>query len=221
MVVRGANGHARLRIVGSATYPELGNNSDLASGISITQATATRLGAPTTGTVGLVRFEGRGGLQTLATHRGDGEVVAAFRPPRVRTLEYVGSMPAVLAAFLGALGLLAVVHALRRSSRERRHDFALLATLGVTRSGRRAIVAWQSLTIACVALALGIPTGLLIGRAAWSAVADATGVVDALAVPSPWILLLAAVTVLVCVGFGLIAARPAIRPRPAVALRSD
>jgi putative ABC transport system permease protein len=220
VVLRGPKGRTRLRVVGTAAYPELGNDTDVATGISMTLAAARRIGAPTVSTLALVRVDGTNGYRVAARHRGDGELVRAFRPPRVKSLEEVGSLPTVLAVFLGLLGLVAVAHGMRRSSRERRHDFALLATLGVVRSGLRSIVAWQSLAIACVAIVVGVPVGAIAGRAAWSAVADATGVVDEVAVPAGMIAAVVATTVVACLVIGRVSARQAIRPDPAVVLRS-
>jgi hypothetical protein len=37
-------------------------------------------------------------------------------------------------------------------------------------------IVWQSVTIAAAALAIGVPLGLIAGRAAWWAVADPIGV---------------------------------------------
>ncbi|MGZ4677973.1 MAG: FtsX-like permease family protein [Acidimicrobiia bacterium] len=221
VVAAGRRGRVRLHVVGSATYPELGNNSDLSQGVSLTHRIATRIGATEHAGVALVRLDDGAHVRALAKYRDAGELVAPFRPPRVRNLERVGGLPGVLAAFVAMLGLLAVGHGLWRSIRVRRRDFAVLETIGYRPRDLRAIVLWQAGSIAVISLALGIPVGLLVGRAAWSAVADATGVVNRLVVPSLTIVLVTVGALATVNLVGLAAARWATHTRPTTALRDQ
>src|SRR5204863_2825279 len=74
-----------------------------------------------------------------------------------------------------ALGTL--VHTLISSVRRRGRDLAILRTLGFKRTQVMGTVAWQSGTLAAVALAIGVPTGVLLGRLAWDLFADRLGVI--------------------------------------------
>jgi hypothetical protein len=81
-------------------------------------------------------------------------------------------------------------------------------------------VAWQTTTLVALALAIGIPLGMIAGRAAWNAFADGLGVPRAPAYP--WELIVATVPVALLLG-NAIAAIPAWvagRTRPAVVFRS-
>jgi ABC-type lipoprotein release transport system permease subunit len=126
-----------------------------------------------------------------------------------------------LAALLAGLALLAAGNALVTGVRRRRHDLALLKTLGFNRSQVRATVAWQATTLATIGLVVGIPGGVIVGRIAWGLVADGLGVATTVAIPTLALL----VTVLgALVLVNLIAyfpARSAARTRPAVALRTE
>ena len=221
VVASGPRGRVRLHVVGSATYPELGNNSDLSQGVSLTHRAATRVGAVEHSGVALIRLRNGSDIRALAKYSKAGELVTPFRPARVRNLEHVGGLPGVLAAFVAVLGLLAVGHGLWRSIRARRREFAVLTTIGFRPRDLRSIVLWQASCIAVIGIALGIPAGLIIARAAWSAVADATGVVNRLVVPVLAIVLVATSAIVAANLVGLAAARRATRTRPTVALRDQ
>jgi hypothetical protein len=82
-------------------------------------------------------------------------------------------------------------------------------------------VAWQATTVALVALALGLPLGVALGRWTWSLLVDRIGLGAAPVTPGPALLAGVVATVLVA---NLVAAWPgrvAGRTHPAVALRSE
>lgn len=223
VTLRGGSGRARVRVVGIATYPELGNLADLASAVSLPLGTARRIGAVEEGGFAVVRLAPGARPSDLRRHTTDeiGEVVTPGRPPRVRNLEQVGGLPGALALFLVALGLLAIAHGLWRTIRGRRREFAVLAATGMRPRDLRSVVRWQAVAVTALALVIGIPLGILLGRAAWTAVADATGVVDRTVVPVGGVALVALGTVLVGLLAGAVAGRAATRIRPAGALRAE
>jgi predicted lysophospholipase L1 biosynthesis ABC-type transport system permease subunit len=142
-------------------------------------------------------------------------------PPEVDRLRQINWFPVTLAALLAGLALLAVGHALVTAVRRRRHDLALLKTLGFNRRLVAATVAWQATTLATVGLIIGIPAGLLLGSIIWRPVANNVGVSTTAALPARALL----VTIpAVLLGTNLVAylpARSAARTRPAVALRTE
>ena len=77
-----------------------------------------------------------------------------------------------LAGFLVLLGLGAVAHTLASGARRRARDVAVLRALGLTPRQAGACVAWQATTIGVIAIALGVPLGVLVGRQVWRLVAD-------------------------------------------------
>ena len=107
------------------------------------------------------------------------------------------------------------------SARRRRVDVAVLRTLGLRRRGVTTVMVSQALAITAVGLLVGVPIGLIVGRAAWHALGDHLGVV---AVPQqPW--LATAVVVPAALASGALLAwwpgRRLHRRPPARALRAE
>ena len=69
-----------------------------------------------------------------------------------------------------------------------------------------ATVSWQATTLALVGVVVGVPLGLIVGRAVWNAFANNLGVVPVTVVPT---LVIAAIAVGVLVGANVIAIAPA------------
>ena len=130
-------------------------------------------------------------------------------------------LPTLLAGFLALLAIAALGHVLATSVRRRRHEFAVLRALGVTRRGVRLILSAQGTAIGLAGILLGIPLGLAIGRMGWQAVADQ---VPLLYVSPFGLLALAAVIPVVVVVANLLAVWPgrrASRVHPAEVLRAE
>lgn len=101
-----------------------------------------------------------------------------FTPPapltEIQELEDLQVLPVALSAFLCLLAIGAVGHALSAAVRRRRHDLAVLRTLGMTRRGVRMVIATQASVLALVGLLFGIPLGLIVGRDVWRVAAGFT-----------------------------------------------
>lgn len=89
----------------------------------------------------------------------------------VTNLGQVRNLPYLLAGFLIVLGLGAVAHALLTVSRRRAKELAVLRAVGLSPRQAAACVGWQAVVVAAIALLIGIPVGLAIGREAWRRVA--------------------------------------------------
>jgi hypothetical protein len=224
---RGPNGVAHYRIVGEVVFPNLGGPQALADGAAFTGAGLSRVfdSNNSYSRFLLGRFT-PGSDQAAVEHRiaaipGLGKPTGSSVPVEVDRLRHIGWFPATLAALLAGLALLAVGHALVTGVRRRRHDLALLKTLGFNRSQIRATVAWQATTLATVGLVIGIPAGLIVGRTVWGLVADGLGVATTVAIPTLALLLtiLGAVALVNLIAY--FPARSAARTRPAVALRTE
>ncbi|MGH9025313.1 MAG: ABC transporter permease [Acidimicrobiia bacterium] len=150
------------------------------------------------------------------------EVVTAPAPPaEVDKLNQVEALPRVLAGFLAVLAVFAVVYALATAVRRRRHDFAILKTLGFVRRQASATVAWQASTTTVIGLLVGVPAGVVIGRAAWALVANGIGVATDARVPVLALFVVVVGALLVASLVAGLPARAASRIRPAVTLRSE
>jgi hypothetical protein len=100
------------------------------------------------------------------------------KPPDVVNLSRARSIPGVLAAVVGLLGALTLAHTLITSVRRRRHDVAVLRALGADRGWIGWSVHAQASTVALVALAGGIPLGIVAGRIVFRLFVDQLGLVS-------------------------------------------
>jgi ABC-type antimicrobial peptide transport system permease subunit len=152
---------------------------------------------------------------------GSCATTADQRPNEIRNYASVRDVPLILGAVLAVLAVATLAHVLLTSVRRRRHDLAVLKTLGLTRAQVLRLVAWQATALAAAALLAGLPLGVIAGRQAWAFFANTAGVAPAPDVPLPLILLAVPVTLLLA---NLIATWPAwtaARVHPAVALRTE
>jgi putative ABC transport system permease protein len=118
------------------------------------------------------------------------------------------SVPTVIAVVVGVLALVVLVHALLTSVRARRLDVAVLRALGADRRWITRVVHVQASVLGLVALAIGVPVGIVAGRAVYRAFAERLGLV---ATPSMPIVVVGSLAIAVLVLVNLSAALPARR----------
>jgi ABC-type lipoprotein release transport system permease subunit len=223
----------RLKVVGTAVFPTLGDVLGLGKGATLTVGGLRTLLPPSVPPPPLdtllVRFRppaagGQAGLNDFATRMGRlGPFVTQgpAAPTDVVNFGRVQQLPLLLGIALSLLALLTIAHLLLTSVRRRRRDFAVLRSLGFTRWQVRGAVGWQASALTVGALCLGIPAGIVCGRVAWRIFALQLGIPPTVVVP------LVALAVLIPAGLALavaIAAVPgesAARARPAEILRSE
>jgi FtsX-like permease family len=227
--VTGSNGQsATFKIVGTTLLLQTPHSS-FDQGAWLPPAVLEKLIDPTQRDleVGLVATA-RSGIKTSAFVRhlqkefpDAGEVGRADLPQDVIYLRNVRNLPRALAAFLALLGIAAVGHALVMTVRRRRHDLAVLRAIGLRPSQSAACIFWQAMTVAIVALAIGVPLGIVVGRLSWRWVADST--------PLLYVPPLAALAIVIAIPAAIVlanmlAAYPARRAagvRPAEVLRTE
>ena len=134
------------------------------------------------------------------------------RPTDVVNLDRTRSVPTVLAVLVGALATLTLGHALLTSARQRRRDLAVLRSLGADRRWIGRTVHAQASALAVAAAIIGVPAGIVAGRALYRSFADRLGLVPDVATPT---LLVVLVVVGVLVVANVAAAVPARRARRA------
>jgi ABC-type antimicrobial peptide transport system permease subunit len=217
------------RIVGVALLPATSHTDYDQSGW-MTKAGLSRIagsndGAPAEDYV-LVRW--RPGTNVAAAQRrlvriGGKDLfpIPAALPGAVADLGRIEDLPIALAAFFGLLACATVTHALVTTVRRRRHDLAVLRSIGFTRRQTRVAIAWQATLLALVGVVIGVPLGIAAGRFAWRWLADDFP----LAYVPPLALLAVAIVVAVALAAAnALAAGPAhvaARIRPADALRTE
>jgi len=82
-------------------------------------------------------------------------------------------------------------------------------------------VAWQATTLSLVALAIGVPVGIAVGRGMWTSFADQLGIVPAPAIPLLGVLLTVPATLLLANLIAFLPGRAASRVKPATVLRTE
>ena len=142
-------------------------------------------------------------------------------PAEVQNLDRLRSTPTLLLGMLVALLGAAVVHALLVAFRSRRHDVAVLQALGYRPRQVVATSLWQATTSGAIAVAIGLPIGLVVGRWCWTILVQQY---DAVADPVTPILGSVALAVVVLVLVNLLGVVPgwqASRRTPAATLRAE
>jgi ABC-type lipoprotein release transport system permease subunit len=219
------------RVVGTAVFPTLGDTLGLGKGATLMIPGLRRLlplsvPAPPLDTL-LVRFGpgagGTAGLNAFSARAGRLGAFVVERPTTpidVVNFGRVQQLPLLLGIALSLLALLTLVHLLLTSVRRRRRDFAVLRSIGFTRSQVRAAISWQAFTLTGVALALGIPAGILCGRVAWRLFAGQLGILPVVVLPVILVLVVPAALAL-AVAVAAVPGESAARARPAEILRSE
>jgi ABC-type lipoprotein release transport system permease subunit len=224
-VLRLGNRAAGLRVVGRGVFPEFGDAGRLGNGAFMTYAGVRRLAPDARRNVFLIRFrEGRDTAAEVDHLRRALDPLPtrdAGRPRELEQLADVSELPTLLGIMVAVLTAATLAHTLVISVRRRRHELAVLRSMGFVRRQVGATVVWQTTTLVTVGMLIGLPLGVLVGRFVWSEFADGLG-----AVADPqiaWLPLLLAVPVAIVLG-NLVAAVPAwvaVHQSPADSLRSE
>jgi hypothetical protein len=154
------------------------------------------------------------------TPGGTYELHSALASAVVNT-EQMGGQPLALGAGLAAAAVLSLALTVLSLVRRRRHELALLKTIGMTRRQIRAVIAWQTTLTLLIAVVIGGPLGVIGGRLAWRAFAGSLGVVPIVEVPLAVLILGLAVLVLAGDLLAMLPAALAARTRAAAELRTE
>jgi hypothetical protein len=131
----------------------------------------------------------------------------------------VQNLPLILAGLLALLAVATLGHTLVSSVYRRARDLAVLKTVGFTARQVRRTVACQSTVLTSIALLIGVPGGIALGRSLWGVFANQLGT---LAKPSTPKLSLALIVPAGIIAANLVAAVPAFlasRTKPLLVLR--
>jgi putative ABC transport system permease protein len=112
-------------------------------------------------------------------------------------------------------------HALATSARRRSRETATLRALGLSRRGSAEILVVQAATIVVVALAIGVPLGLLVGDRIWTVIAEGAHVIVETIVPPGGVALFVGAVVVLAAVVTIAPAWRTARMRPGEALRAE
>ena len=217
----------RVRVVGQVVFPDFGFGSGLGEGAGLTLDGVRRV-VPRTRT-NVYAFDFRGGTDVPAEIRhltrelpgGGQKVLSPTRGDRLNNLEKIQGLLLAMAGLIALTALAALTNLLVTSIRRRRRDLAILKTLGFVRRQVWATVAWQASCVAVVALVVGLPLGIAVGRWTWHAFADNVGVVPEPAIPILAAMLVVPITIVVANVVAGLPARAGGRVVPASVLRTE
>jgi hypothetical protein len=191
----------RMHIVGQAVFPafDQGNrtSTDLGLGAAVTAADLVPPGTTVADSslFLLVRFAP--GPDQAREIRSLGKATASFcsgvqqttcfvtkQPPfDISNYARIQGVPQLLALVLAVLGVGVLVQLMIVWVQRRRRDIAILKTIGFVQRQVLALVAWQAGTFAAISLVVGIPLGILAGRAAWALFANELGIGTSSVIP--------------------------------------
>lgn len=136
-----------------------------------------------------------------------------LRPSEVVGLEPASRTAHLLAALLGAAAVLALLLTLGSSVRRRRSTYSMLSALGFDQRELRRTVRWELNIVTLLALLIGLPAGIVVGRLTWRALAEQLGAAGEPSVPVAVLGSAALGLLLVCNLVGELPARTAGRRR--------
>jgi hypothetical protein len=139
----------------------------------------------------------------------------------VRNVERIRELPALLALLSSALAVASVAHALVLSLRRNRATLAVLRSIGFTRRQVRTVVATHAASLGVLAVTVGGPLGVVLGRQGWRMLTDRIGVAFVPEIPLGATLVALAAVVATVVGIALIPGWSALRARPSATLRAE
>jgi FtsX-like permease family len=117
------------------------------------------------------------------------------------------NFPLIFGAIVAIFGAATIAHLLVVSVSRRRKETGLLKVLGFTNRQVIAAVAWQATTLTLVGIVIGVPLGVIAGKATWKLFAGQLGVIPDAVVPI-WLVVAIAIGVIVITN--LLAIGPAI-----------
>ncbi|MGO8864517.1 MAG: FtsX-like permease family protein [Acidimicrobiales bacterium] len=234
----GARRTAPFRVVSQESFPVLGGDVGLGSGAVLTTAGYEDAVCP--------RSSGRAACidAALATTNGGGMLVRVVPGARGKAAinHYLDSyrsttvlantptslinfgeavnFPLIFGAMLAVVGAATLAHLLVVSVARRRREIGLLKVLGFVNRQVASAVAWQATALALIGIIIGVPLGVVVGRAIWNAFANNLGAVPVSVVPI-WLVGVLVAGVLVVAN--LLAIGPALvatRSKPASLLRA-
>ena len=218
---------APVRIVGTALFPE-DNEGNFTNALGFSGSGFKRhVGEFPNDTRAAVSLAAGRSLSTVARDLGrryPGQISQysyPVRPGEVENLIGLRRFPRVLAAFTALLGIAALQNVLVTTLRRRRRELATLRSLGLTPRQTIRCINWQSLSLTFVALAAGIPVGILVGARTWAAATQSIGVATDPNPPTMTIAIFSLVALVVATAISIPVGWHAARMQPGAALRDE
>jgi ABC-type antimicrobial peptide transport system permease subunit len=229
LALEGDSGTVTLRVTGLVVIPTIGLNEGVGQDGLVTMATLADLDAtarPTDAAVTFAPGASAGTARRLALATGiisspDEPQPSSTRPAAITNVARVRPIPYVLAALLGTLCLLTLCQAMVLSVQNRRRDAAILQSLGADRQLMARAVHWQATAFVTLPVVIGVPLGVVAGRAVFRLFADSIGTLNDASVPLLMIAIAAVLAAVVGNVVAVIASRGMLGGSPSVSLRTE
>jgi hypothetical protein len=241
----GAPRPVKLKIVGTATMPAIGGSGsgslhlEMGTGALFSyqdippalrdivgnkpagpNAVLVRLRTDSNNSAALRELDRIAQKLSLPTNYGV-NVIPVQRPAEIVNYRSMSRTPLYLGLALAVGAIVALALTLITSVRRRRRDLALLKTLGFTRRQLAAVVSWQATIAVGIGTIVGVPVGIILGRALWNLFARDIHAVPEPTVPGLTIALIALGALVLANVVAAIPARQAARTKTAVLLRAE
>jgi putative ABC transport system permease protein len=209
-----------LTVVGVAVPPVLGGR-DIGQGAVVTLDAIVAAGGDDHPQFVLARFSGDdpGAVGASLDRDLTEEILTDSIPAEVANLHRVRGLPLIGLLLAGAMGTIVLAYTLANDQRGQMRDYAVMRTLGLAAPQLRRVMAWQGVVLAGMMVLVGLPVGVVVGRAVWRRSADGLGV--GAGPITPWLLLLIPLSGAVAIIATLHPARRARRTSVAKLLRVE
>ena len=104
-------------------------------------------------------------------------------PTSLQNAERIAGLPVAIGAVTALLAAVTLTHALLVCVRRQRRELAVYKSLGFTRRQVVVAVTTEATVLGVVALAIGIPLGIIVARWGWRAIADGLGLAVEATIP--------------------------------------
>jgi hypothetical protein len=229
-VPTGGSRTAPFRVVGTASFPSDAGGGGLGTGSAFTMTGYVNAVCPPGRNVTACRQSfaasqdfvvlakaksGPEGQADVARYVAQGSATRPTIPTSLLNFGEAVNFPLILGCVLAVFGVATLLHLLVVSVVRRRREMGLLKALGFVSMQVGATVLWQATTIALVGIVVGVPLGIVVGRAVWIAFATNLGVVPVVAVPGLTIAALALGVMVVANALAIVPAVTSARRRSA------
>ena len=153
--------------------------------------------------------------------RGLATATAFDQEGRLLDLGGAQATPSLVAGLTAVLGLATLVHFGVVAAGRHAHHFGVLRALGLRRRDCRSVLVWHGLLVGGLALVIGVPVGIAVGRATWLAYANGLFVVPRPRLPEPWFAALPVITVVLIALAMAVPAHLALRHSAAEGIRAE
>ncbi len=217
--VETSHGMRTMTIVGTATFPAIGNTRTSNTGLGTGAATVASAFPPSSDPAEgryngvflridptLDRATATESLREFFIEQGCTDSGCFFtdgKPDALNGYESLGAVWLPFAAALGVLFAISLAHGIATTTNARRRDLAVMAALGLT--GRQAgrVVVWQATTIIGAALIVGIPFGIFGANVLWGIFCGRLGIRPSPSIPVLQLALLSSGAIVSALAVGL------------------